>query len=520
MRRRCLSLFIAIGVESFRWWSLDRVEAREENVRNEANNNDLDDEDEDDKKDLTTTPLSSLVVPSSFKGLGTSSVRDIDHPKNQRLAYVCARKDECAMQEENVLQNNLDHLYPNAFEGMILQVFGAAQETMEKTPNDSLNEWNNEATLLAMEDVSATSSSASQSTEFVMEQAYFLEEPLQLDLGTVPKHYLDFAYTPAVVTRETNQDFLEGRDEEVVPMQDDEDPTCKVVVTSSNKAEDQMFASSSKWWWWWFPLASNWWKTHGAGERDFDKGKTAFAGGSHGEVWKGRRICTKAAAFVPRHRPSHRGGRSNRESPRPSTGDCDDTQPLVLKRLRVARGYRFLEAGLREVYFANLIQEQMAAFQKEQYTVYVDHFYREVPRAFGRMQTKDLELWIVFEDAGPSIRSYMYTATASASFVMYQHSKLWTQLRTVVDERTEQGCEDVSFGSSVLLSSNATNSEEGSERKSKEQSLKVSHVGREVMRSVLHQILSAAAGLHEKGVGKMCVDGNRSWCNSAEVTAC
>ena len=50
----------------------------------------------------------------------------------------------------------------------------------------------------------------------------------------------------------------------------------------------------SSWWSWWFPLyVTNWWKPHGLSRSDFTIGKSPFAGGSHGEVWKGRRVCRK-----------------------------------------------------------------------------------------------------------------------------------------------------------------------------------------------------------------------------------
>ena len=72
-----------------------------------------------------------------------------------------------------------------------------------------------------------------------------------------------------------------------------------------------------------------------------------------------------------------------------------------------------LEAGLREAYFGNMLKSNQNLF-----TEYVEHFVG--PQG---------ELWIVFKDAGASLRGYLYEAVNSDDFVVYQHSWLWTKIR-------------------------------------------------------------------------------------------
>ena len=115
----------------------------------------------------------------------------------------------------------------------------------------------------------------------------------------------------------------------------------------------------------------------------------AFAGGSHGEVWHARRRC-------------HSRGRSRR--PNGEFHPCDDQRKLIMKRLKVEHGYDLLEAGLREVHFGELLAQEKGA--EGLFTQYIDHFFREVPAALrGSSRKRHVELWIVFEDAGPSLRS-------------------------------------------------------------------------------------------------------------------
>lgn len=112
-----------------------------------------------------------------------------------------------------------------------------------------------------------------------------------------------------------------------------------------------------------------------------EEGHRAFAGGSHGEIWRAHRRC-----------PS-------------KTTDCDDKKEYIVKRLKIELGYPVLEAGLREVYFGELLGREAEA--SNLVTSYVDHFFREGKKG-------QIELWIVFENAGPSLRSYLYTPVVDA----------------------------------------------------------------------------------------------------------
>ena len=106
----------------------------------------------------------------------------------------------------------------------------------------------------------------------------------------------------------------------------------------------------------------------------------AFAGGSHGEIWRGRRKCFDN-----------------------NMNDCNSREPLIFKRLKVeSGGYRVLEAGLREVYFGNLLRGLLSddGSERPRFTSYVEHFFGE-----------NGELWIVFKDAGSSLRSFLYSVS-------------------------------------------------------------------------------------------------------------
>jgi hypothetical protein len=60
---------------------------------------------------------------------------------------------------------------------------------------------------------------------------------------------------------------------------------------------------------------------------------------------------------------------------------------------------------LREVYFGELLAREAEA--SSLVTTYVDHFFREGKKG-------QIELWIVFENAGPSLRSFLYTSIIDA----------------------------------------------------------------------------------------------------------
>ena len=114
-------------------------------------------------------------------------------------------------------------------------------------------------------------------------------------------------------------------------------------------------------------------------------GGGAFAGGAFGEIWRARRRCPAAAARGEEGGNEEKGSESNE-------GDhCDGGKDLIVKRLRIERGQDMLEAGLREVYFGELLSRE--ADSSGLFTTYVDHFFRGV-------EGGPVELWIVFENAG------------------------------------------------------------------------------------------------------------------------
>ena len=263
-----------------------------------------------------------------------------------------------------------------------------------------------------------------QHDDLSIEVSYQLEEPLHLELGTTVKHAADFAYVP-VITAGTEpiritEDAYGGHQPE------------------QNEDESLEGRPLSEWWQWWIP----WWKWDGSQDHSQQyRMHSSFAGGSHGEVWRGRRKCRRRHSTY-----------------------C--TESLIFKRLKIENGYRVLEAGLREIYFGSLL----AAEPVELFTEYVDHFFRE-------RQDMEPELWIVFRDAGPSLRSFIYTGTLVGDFVIYQHSPLWAQLRTSVSPNQDDADNKSSLAGGDHLP-----------------------MGRDLFRRVLKQLLEAAAFLHSKGI--------------------
>jgi serine/threonine protein kinase len=235
---------------------------------------------------------------------------------------------------------------------------------------------------------------------------YRLTEPLHLKLGLGQRHAIDFAYTP-------------------------------IEYWDAAKRELEERQNPNGWWSWWLPRKM--YKRDSSAQYSWNN--MPFAGGSHGDVWRGHEVCE-------------------------ADEECADD--LVFKRLRVQRGYPILEAGLREVYFGGWLAGRP---ESSLFTRYVDHFFREVSGEF--------ELWIVFENAGPSLRSFLYTAVDSGDYILYEHSWLWLQLRQ------------------SLSSSFAPPQQETLIDKS---DLQVSRLGRDIMRQILRQLLEAAMVLHEHGM--------------------
>lgn len=276
-----------------------------------------------------------------------------------------------------------------------------------------------------------------------IEVTYQLEEPLRLELGSTYKHAGDFAYVPVITAgtetiRITEEAFHDYR---------------RNPYDESESIEGR---PNLEWWQWWIP----WWKWDGSQDHSQQyRMHSSFAGGSHGEVWRGRRKCSR---------------RSTRRSRK-----CQES--LIFKRLKIENGYRVLEAGLREIYFGNLLVAERA----ELFTDYVDHFFRE-------RQDMEPELWIVFRDAGPSLRSFIYTGTLVGDFVIYQHSPLWTQLRTSVSQQEPDDPKG------------PNGNDAGDDPPT----------GRDLYRRVLKQILEATAFLHERGIIHRDIKPSNIMCHS------
>ena len=417
-----------------------------------------------------------------------------------RLARSCYHPDECheifrfhdieskvtsgiAGTDDNFLAHDFlsqQKVYDAPFAGMILQVFLTNENIeVEEMPGN----------------LPACSVDHSRQhlplDSFVYDHAYELLEPLHLELGHIPRHALDYAYTPVVIhnekDRETEQNKPHGHSQQQQEhherfANDFEEP-CKAVAWGDDEA------TSSSWWQWWFPFTtSTWWKNHGSTKADFDMGKTAFAGGSHGEVWRGHQICKKPK----RKNWKMDNGDSNKSEA------CDEQQSLIFKRLKVEHGYRLLEAGLREVYFGTVMRAESESLS----TVYVDHFFREVD--------KNLELWIVFQDAGPSLRSYIYTPVSTpGGFIMFQQSPLWTQLRmsSFNSTKARDGANSEVTTEHIEMYNKSSTSSDNENRRART-------AGRALLQDVLHQILTSAAQLHSKGIVHRDIKPSNVMCKS------
>lgn len=260
------------------------------------------------------------------------------------------------------------------------------------------------------------------------DDAYELTQPVHLQLGSSVEHAVDFAFTPVLSSD---------------------------MVESEHMLEEA--TGPDAWWQWWL----HWWTWRHDDETDpfarYRMSDTAFAGGSHGEVWRGRRRCT--------HRK------------RQNEAICHES--LVLKRLKIEQGYRILEAGLREVHFGQWLASQE---EGKMFTRYLDHFFREQAKG-------GLELWIVFADAGQSLRSFLYTGVLVGDLIVYQHSSFWTKMRYSVARRKQ---DDTDTALEAFHGAHA--------KQTASNDMDTSTLGRQLMGSVLRQILEAASFLHQNGI--------------------
>lgn len=286
---------------------------------------------------------------------------------------------------------------------------------------------------------------------------YELVEPIHLELGIQPNHAFDYAYKPVATVKGGKGSSFVTSD----AVTEDKSLTVKGDTALAT------LVTPTTWWQWWIIFMGN---PNTRNKDDYEKmGDRAFAGGSHGEVWRGKRKCSQ------------------------NEKKCDETKPLVLKRLKVELGVKLLEAGLREIYFGHILLGE-----DEMFSVYVDHFFRETTSAFTRTH-KELELWIVYEDAGPSLRSYLYQAITTGEFLVYQHSTFWTKLRMSTSNATTKKYADDKALSVTRREFQRKDhrSPQGPRRRKKTLN---AAVGRTIMRDVLLQLVKAASYLHSQGI--------------------
>jgi hypothetical protein len=315
----------------------------------------------------------------------------------------------------------------------------------------------------------------------VVTKTFELLEPLHLELGVGGKvrHVIDYAYSPVVgfgssfrMERGAAAAAASTLDQNaLIPTRnnaaDHDTATCAADAPRTTSREHFMNYPKTRaaaatvtvetrpsstrlswllgnpwfWWQWWIPWAF-WQRQRNLHcSTKYQLQHEAFAGGSHGQVWKGR-LRRRSADHRRQDRGSHGKDYKNRRvGPEPL---------LIFKLLRVDRGFRTLEAGLREVYFGQRIltmQQNTSTSTNESeptisstehngtvspkllFTEYVEHFFGE----------SDGELWIVFRDAGPSLRAILYAGTDTGDYVVYQHSWLWTLMRMSLKEAATQG---------------------------------------------------------------------------------
>ncbi|CAM9501869.1 unnamed protein product [Ectocarpus fasciculatus] len=159
--------------------------------------------------------------------------------------------------------------------------------------------------------------------------------------------------------------------------------------------------------------------------------KRRFEGGSHGEVWRGVRL-------GPDGKPSLADG-------------------YVLKRMLLEKGQHVLQAGIREIYFGELLQSLGGSPQIARAGEEAAAGEGGTGGPWDTGEAVPTEMWLVFRDEGMSLRHYLYTEREAEGFVLHGQSYFWRDMR--LDPK-----------------------------------------GPEVMKSILRQTLEGTRFLHETGV--------------------
>lgn len=421
--------------------------------------------------------------------------------------------EDCKVVPDDTMYGNslLDHSDDDIQAGMIVYVLPSGESidetidtsisTSHKGNEPDMNGYNKQ---IASSRCIVEMGKRYDTNDQVIQYSLIRREPLEL--GNIDVHRKDFAYQPVVLSSagwsSESSGLVEARiapESEVVEALSTYDPGYSLADSTNIRDEQVSFR-----WFSWIDHLNEFFrhgKTRlntdasnllldgagvaipgarydhsaydGSGSLYEEAGKHAFAGGSHGEIWRAKRRCP------------------NRKV------NCDDNKDFIVKRLKIELGYSVLEAGLREVYFGEMLARE--AESSNLVTTYIDHFFRE-----GR--NRKLELWIVFENAGPSLRSYLYTPVidANGGFTVFQHSSFWRRLRKGIKEQKKE--EDVDFALDIIQpksplqqGSNNENSHHEKDDNPKQNKHAIPE-GRLLLKDVMKQIITSVAFLHERGI--------------------
>jgi len=327
--------------------------------------------------------------------------------------------------------------------------------------------------------------------EQVVQYTLLQREPVEL--GNVDVHWKDFAYRPVAGVFELETRSEPGAVDTIAPLA--ARPRRHTWDDGVGVGDQQV----SFRWWSWVSHISQIFHPNAIGSADQsiiyeEDGRLPFAGGSHGEIWRARRRCPALAG----------GGVGAADNSTEAFPSCDDGRDLIVKRLKIEHGFFVLEAGLREVYFGELLAREVES--SSLFTTYVDHFFRE--------RVLDVaELWIVFENAGTSLRSFLYTAVDAGGFMLFQHSAFWRRLRRGIagggrSERDE----------AVVLFHPNHNQPPDHKHEETQNPERGSMGGRALLREVLKQFVTAVAFLHERGIVHRDIKPSNIMCKTTPAT--